>query len=158
MKKITLTCLTIAGFFAAQAQSYQRCGIYFDYDATGNRVKRYYDCKMFDPLNPYPDAGTTTPAPQANARMASTTQDANATDAAQVTIYPNPANDFVNIRLSEPAEHVHFHFYDAKGSVVQSGDISGLEHRCNLGAMASGIYHLNILYKGKPYSFKIIKQ
>ncbi|PZF74854.1 T9SS type A sorting domain-containing protein [Taibaiella soli] len=159
MKKIALLCIAIAGVITARAQifqtAYKRCGIYYDYDATGNRVKRYNDCQLFDPNNL---GGTTNPLPGGGAisRMAGTDNDDN-NDVSLITIYPNPANDFVNIRLSETAEHVHFHLYDGKGSIVQAGDISGQEYRCNLGALAPGLYHLNILYQGKPYSFKITK-
>jgi len=157
MKKITLTCIAVAGIFAAYAQTSQRCGIYYDYDATGNRVKRYYDCKLFDPANPYPD-GITNQQPQAGARMAGgSNEDASSTDASSIVVYPNPTHDALHIKFSEAAPHTHFHLYDGKGGIVQAGNISGQEYSCNLGALAPGLYHLHILYKGKPHSFKVTK-
>jgi len=157
MKKFTLTCVAVVSIFAAQAQTYQRCGIYYDYDAAGNRVKRYYDCKMFDPNNPYPDAGTNPPGGSSARMLGANEAAATQNNASLITIYPNPANDFVNIKLNEAAPHTHFHLYDGKGSIVLAGDISGQEYRCNLAAVAPGLYHLNILYKGKPYRFKLTK-
>ena len=155
MKKPFFLLLLLSCFSAGKAQVVTTCGIYFDYDNAGNRIKRYYDCKTFDPNAP-PE---TDPIGGETSRKVNSTSDQAVTDVLTqpVVVYPNPATEYFMVKFPEVAPNTHFHFYDAKGSIIASGDMNEQEYRCNVGSIAPGMYHLYVLYKGKQYSFKITK-
>jgi hypothetical protein len=119
------------------------CGIYFDYDAAGNRIKRYYDCKTIEP------------GPEEPIEISTFYPDISGSDG-YARIFPNPALSYVSISFSRPVEHVHFHLYDAKGSILQSGSITGSSYRIELSGYADGIYLIALKDGDKQYRFKIV--
>ena len=71
-------------------------------------------------------------------------------------IYPNPAKDELNIRLSSPSESGTYKMYDASGKLVKEGKLRG-EAKIRLDALVSGNYVLSVeLSSGKRHTEKII--
>ncbi len=165
MKKLFLIILCCtAGLFEAKAQigAQIQCGIYFDYDAAGNRIKRYYDCKDARTEPDYPPAaqGLTTD-PSNNQPSNRGTQNTPATDHvdgdSKVTLYPNPTQDQFYIKLPEVGTHTHFHLYDAKGAIISSGYIDGELYEGHIGNLPAGEYTVIVYYQERNVAFKVTK-
>ncbi|RYD53232.1 MAG: T9SS type A sorting domain-containing protein [Sphingobacteriales bacterium] len=157
-----LIALVVSQTATAQAV---RCGIWYEYDAVGNRVLRYYDCReeTNEPENP---SGRGMRRAASVASGPSKTADGLAKDvlnktpkAQAVTVYPNPTVEAFHIDLQwTPDQPLHFHWYDAQGRIVGSGTFSGPSYQGKMGAWTDGSYWLH-LYEGAQTigSWKIIK-
>lgn len=73
----------------------------------------------------------------------------------QMKIYPNPANDFVNIELGDSNEPVDFKFYDATGKTILINSIRENNYTINTSDLETGIYFLELSQKG---NFSITKK
>lgn len=128
----------------------QKCGIYFDYDAAGNRIKRYYDCKDIT-------GGTGNQGGSPNARIVNGDPGHQAKQAGEVTVSPNPTAGRFRIQLSED-KRTHFHLYDNKGAIISSGFIEGQSYHGDITNLASGVYVLVVYYHDLPYTFRIVRR
>jgi hypothetical protein len=171
MKKLLYTAAAALSLIGASAPGARAqiiitnplvCGIYFDYDASGNRIKRYYDCK--DPYSADPGGPTGPTGPISTRRrgtQGTVTMTRNAgvsKDGAQVEVQvaPNPTTGAFTITIPE-AIKTHFHLYDDKGKIISSGQIEGTQYHGNITALASGSYMVVVYFKDKAYSFKLIR-
>ncbi|MFC2099012.1 C25 family cysteine peptidase [Bacteroidota bacterium] len=75
---------------------------------------------------------------------------------AMVSVYPNPARDFIMIDLIEPEARVRL--CDLNGRVLEDLYIDGGSFRLELSQFPDGIYFLNISTGSGLESFKVIKQ
>lgn len=130
------------------------CGIYFDYDNAGNRIKRYYDCKAFEPTDPGTLPGDLPPVTGGKQAPGATTKAGQLQDDL-VRVYPNPAQTYVDITFSASVEHAHYHLYDIKGSLLGSGYIDGKTQRVPLSEYPDGTYMVAVKNEGRRYQFKI---
>jgi len=75
-------------------------------------------------------------------------------------IFPNPANDFVNIRFNENTENVNIELTNALGQVVYAEVIdntySGESTELNTSNLMPGIYFVKIASEGKLSTQKLI--
>lgn len=128
------------------------CGIYFDYDAAGNRIKRYYDCKTIlpDPMDPPPGGGVGKPAPPADSPGVALLQSGNA------RVFPNPTQSFVTIEFPQALTDAHYHVYDGKGSLISSGNFKGKSCKISLQGYADGTYLIAVKEMDKQYNFKVV--
>lgn len=129
------------------------CGTWYDYDAAGNRIKRYYDCKN---ISGTPDIQ--------NGLLKSLPRDSAVTpvrdnaDNNNVIVFPNPTTGAFHIRLTGAETPAHFHIYDTKGAIIISGQISNNLYKGCLAHMAAGSY-LVIVYRGyKAYQILVRKE
>lgn len=77
----------------------------------------------------------------------------------RVEAYPNPATDFVHIRLQEP-DYADFKFrlFDEQGRQVSSNKLEGIITEVSLKGKQAGVYFLVITKTNQEVSiFKIIK-
>jgi len=143
MKQLLLIILSIIAV-KTEAQSLQTCGIYYDYDQAGNRIKRYYACNTV----------------VRNMRTANPGNDSIQSELYKgydVKVFPNPVKDFFTIKLPGVKGSSHFHLYDTKGSIIVGKDITAEETQYNIVALATGTYHLSIKYNEKLYYFELLK-
>ena len=166
-------CCALSSLECYCQASQTTCGIWFEYDATGNRIKRYYDCKS----NQIPvDTGVASKATQGQAKQSQTNsrnvdqelpieidglQVAPVWDDVQntITFYPNPVADmyFLRVKLSKEVA-LHFHWYDSQGQIISSGSFSGSVYQGSAGNWADGIYWLWVFDKDKVVGkWKVIK-
>ncbi len=61
-----------------------------------------------------------------------------------VSVYPNPATDFIDVVLTNNLDNVTGVLYDAKGKIVQSWILSKGTNSLNIESLSSGIYILNL--------------
>ncbi|MEZ5016858.1 MAG: serine hydrolase [Flavipsychrobacter sp.] len=66
-----------------------------------------------------------------------------------ITVYPNPANDVLNIKLDYNGAAV-LQLYDVAGKQMQIQSISKGDNRISLSDLTNGTYFLNITDKGVP--------
>jgi len=77
-----------------------------------------------------------------------------------VTVYPNPASDYVTVRLADtPPEGTGYGLYDFSGQRLFGGDLSDHEKTLSFHTLDAGVYFLRI-YKDRQAAgtFKIVKQ
>lgn len=74
----------------------------------------------------------------------------------QLSVYPNPATDFVIVNLPDGYEEGMLSIYDLKGSLVMKQQIHQHSH-LSLTQISKGQYFLIIDSEGKRYSSKMIK-
>ncbi len=161
----TFLLLLAAAPLYAQGGSNKICGIYFDYDALGNRVKRSYDCRSADePIDPPTEAtntGTTTGGKPRKAPPRDSTQNPDgfwgATSQAPL-LFPNPTSGLFTLQLPSPPEKpLHFHWYNQSLQILGSGTISGPQYKGDISAWPDGVYLLQVYHGGGAYSFKVVK-
>ena len=177
MKKLLVAISCLFPTFAAQAQEKKlppidmsiKCGIWYDYDASGNRIKRYYDCKdpwimPYDPSNPDPGGPMTPSEPFVTTRGKDSIKNKgitlpveDAVNSKVVMVYPNPVIDQYNIRIPKAIGQTHFHIYDSKGAIITSGNIQGQAYQGRVGNLPSGNYMIVVYYNEKSYNFPITK-
>ncbi len=58
-----------------------------------------------------------------------------------ISVYPNPTKDFVNINISNP---VHFEVYSALGQRLLSGELTQSEKQIDFSNFAKGVYYLRV--------------
>lgn len=156
MKRFILCGILLSGGSALMAQSSGPiCGIYFDYDATGNRIKREHRCEV----HPDPNGPVSDPGGNPNARMPAP-QNSKGTEsiAASVTVYPNPTAGAYVIRLSKsPEKPVRYVWYDERGQRMATGVLTGQETSGNIGSWPDGAYIVQVHVPWGIQTFRIAK-
>jgi|GEM_PF-2237031 len=153
---ILLLISGIAGY--AQVST---CGIYYEYDAAGQRVKRYYQCKTRGdvlPENPGPpmaDGPIRTLGLDQNS-INSDKQTLDAKEALKITIYPNPASQYFKAAFSKPVSNGHYQFTSMIGVVLKSGKLNGIEHHQEVTGLSPGTYLLMLNIAEKRYSYRVV--
>ncbi|MCE7041736.1 T9SS type A sorting domain-containing protein [Dyadobacter sp. CY312] len=78
-------------------------------------------------------------------------------DQMTVTVGPNPAQDFVNIKFDSPKRR-NLVLFNMQGVSINSFQSGKAEENIDVSKLASGIYILQIEAQGRKNTFKIIKQ
>lgn len=79
----------------------------------------------------------------------------NETAATQLTVYPNPCGDELNIRSTE--EMSVYEIHGSNGMLLASGKLSGLEAKLTMQDFAAGVYYLSVYTTSGKTTQKIIK-
>ncbi|MCF8460079.1 MAG: T9SS type A sorting domain-containing protein [Flavobacteriales bacterium] len=77
---------------------------------------------------------------------------------AEVSLFPNPVQEVMNIGLSETLENAQIEVVTLTGKVVYSNNHSGDQIRINLAKLSAGLYILNIRSDKGYFTKPIIKQ
>ena len=77
-------------------------------------------------------------------------------DTTNVSVYPNPSSNLVNIKLSR-TENVHIQVLDLCGQVLENKMMNSNHYILNIENYEKGIYLINIDYNNKKITKKIIK-
>lgn len=159
----TLLFLLAAAPLYAQGGSNKICGIYFDHDAVGNRVKRSYDCRSMQQGPEDPPALTSTSGgfqPRLAPPHTPAPKNAGAdgsVDGAPV-LFPNPTSGLFTLQLPAPPETpLHFHWYNASLQILGSGTISAAAYKGDISAWPDGVYILHVYQAQNMHRFKVVK-
>jgi hypothetical protein len=71
-------------------------------------------------------------------------------------IYPNPARETMNLRLSENAGVATFAIYNQLGQIVRRGSFTGTESSVSLYGVNRGMYIVKVGVNGKSWNTKLI--
>ncbi len=133
MKQFLIALMCCLGIvYQAQAQS---SALTFEYDAAGNRVKR------FDP------PGKTEILPITTLSTAITTK-----------LFPNPTANYVTIQASAELIDGVLVVNDISGHTLTQQPFSGTENILNLSTLPTGIYFVRLTGKDYEQLWKVIKQ
>ena len=80
----------------------------------------------------------------------------NEADKTPFSIYPNPANDVVNIDLEENKEWDRLQLIDVSGKVVIDKNITSNSITLNTSELDRGVYFINLIGEQKKESKKLI--
>jgi hypothetical protein len=74
-----------------------------------------------------------------------------------IQIYPNPANDFINIKFENNARALA-QLLDATGRLVISQQLNDLNNSIPVSGLAAGVYQLQLTKDGVNYQQRIVVQ
>ncbi|MCE4566931.1 PKD domain-containing protein [Maribellus sp. CM-23] len=75
-----------------------------------------------------------------------------------ISVYPNPTEDNVNLRLTEVSENDSYAVYNSLGAKIMENQISSVFNVINLGNQPSGMYIITVRAKDHIYTSKIIRK
>jgi hypothetical protein len=75
-----------------------------------------------------------------------------------VNIYPNPANDFINVEVINGHRVGTIRIYNTVGALVKSIDMNGSEKEINISELPTGLYIISIEDAKEPLTKQFIKQ
>lgn len=78
------------------------------------------------------------------------------TDDPEVLIYPNPANDVLNIEILSPGKENNISIFNATGSLVFQSEIDNLQSKIEMSRFEAGLYFVIVGSDEKSVSRKII--
>jgi len=71
-----------------------------------------------------------------------------------ITVYPNPAKDFIYLRLPVGAE---FSIFNLIGNEVMHQQVSGTNERLNVSSLENGIYFIRVMKNEKTATVRLLK-
>lgn len=76
----------------------------------------------------------------------------------QLTAYPNPTTDVLNLRVDGDFQNVSYTLYNNVSSSLAKGNVNGNEAQIQMGSFVAGVYFLEVKADGKSVKrFKIVK-
>lgn len=146
-KSFVRTFLFAVTVFLNQMQpvcAQQQYMIYFDYDAQGNRIQRWWaeleQLKSVESL-PFAVSDSLSGMPVLHA-----------------TVYPNPTRGRLTVSLSEiPSEGVSYCLYDQRGHVLEQGKCYEAPMVLDMESYTDGLYFLLLSADRSSVSYKIVK-
>jgi Zn-dependent metalloprotease/chitodextrinase len=79
-------------------------------------------------------------------------------EATEVSVYPNPASSFVNVRINNGTKHGMISIFDVTGSLVKVVEIEGNEREINISELPAGLYIISIEDEKEPQTKQFIKR
>ncbi len=74
-----------------------------------------------------------------------------------ILVYPNPANNYVNISILKNTGSVHAELMDASGKTIMGANIDETSSKIDLSGLKNGVYFLKINSKEQSFTKKIVK-
>lgn len=131
--------------FSQLSVSATDCGLTYLYDNAGNRVARVWlNCQ--------------TTGKQDASEVAEVSQEANGESEEElvtkleITLFPNPTSDVVNLTFSAEVTNVRVVVTDNTGKVIKDDRHSGLSVPLNLQSLSSGLYYVSVFDDKKKLS------
>ena len=76
----------------------------------------------------------------------------------QLSAYPNPTSDVLNLKIDGDFGTVTYALYNNSSALVAKGTVSGSETQIQMGAFKPGVYFLDVKAEGKTVKrFKVVK-
>ena len=76
----------------------------------------------------------------------------------ELTIYPNPASDILNIEIPEMAQNANIYIYSANGSLIEQNTVSTDQLRIDISSIAAGLYNIKVISGSNVYNANFVKQ
>jgi len=73
-----------------------------------------------------------------------------------IQLFPNPANEMLNIHLDQPGQLL-VNIYDATGRRVSNSTFNTLQNVLSLSGLTAGVYTVELIKTGNRYQHKLIK-
>ncbi len=82
----------------------------------------------------------------------------NAIDDGMLTVYPNPANDYLNIEISDANNYCFVEISNIVGSVLKSSRLNNNQNIIDISDLSKGVYFVHVTIGESKITNKIIKQ
>ncbi|MDX2360902.1 MAG: T9SS type A sorting domain-containing protein [Crocinitomicaceae bacterium] len=154
MKKIYLTAIGLAMVTCAHAQSN---AVGSGGDASGTGGSASYSIGQIDNTN---QSGTSGSINEGVQQPYEFFEFVGLDEHSLITtsLFPNPTNDFIVLKLESMLSDLTYIMYDQKGSIVREASIIDTETQINVQELAPGDYHMVISQEAQQIeSIKIIK-
>ena len=134
----------VAFLFLVQHVQAQNFMFYFDYDANGNRIHRWW--------------AEVLPTKSREVLPFTISDSLQESALANTSVYPNPTRGSLTVSLAEmPAEGVQYHLYDQRGQILEQGKLYEATTLFDIGLRPDGIYFLLLIAERKSTTYKIVK-
>ncbi len=79
-------------------------------------------------------------------------------DNLHLSLYPNPVNDILTIKVDNTNEKVSYQLYDIKGELLRTKELISLETQIQTNSLAPSTYFLKVVNENETIkTFKVIK-
>ena len=75
----------------------------------------------------------------------------------QLTAFPNPTSDVLNLKIDGDFGTVTYALYNNSSALVTKGTANGSETQIQMGAYKPGVYFLEVKMDGKAKKFKVVR-
>lgn len=75
----------------------------------------------------------------------------------ELTVFPNPASDILNIEIPEMMKNASVYIYSANGSIVEQNIVSTSQLRIDISGFASGLYNIKVISGSYVYTANFVK-
>ena len=75
----------------------------------------------------------------------------------QLTAFPNPTSDVLNLKIDGDFGTVTYALYNNSSALVTKGTANGSETQIQMGAYKPGVYFLEVKMEGKAKKFKVVR-
>lgn len=155
MRKIYLTGILISASTLSYTQSNT---VASGGDASGSGGTLSYTIGQIDYNNQTSASGNTNQGVQQPFEFYKITSGINESSLADVSLYPNPTNEYIILKIDTSLDNLNYNLHDMTGRIVSKGIISSNETKIDARDYAPGQYQLTINQKEiELESFKIIK-
>lgn len=156
-KTITILAMLMLLQVSVSAQN-----IHFQYDASGNRVKRWISQPIAPPQNNPSANNNTAIADDVNSLISSNTSTSLSSQSeGDIKVFPNPVQDKLNVQFtgSADAEGCSLQIYDGAGKLFSREAELKNNNEINMQQAKTGTYFLIIINKeGKRMYWKLVKK
>lgn len=126
---------------SAQSLSYE-----YDYDLSGNRIRRSV-IRLSKEDTKFNEDTLTLPLLD------------DLSDGNQMKVFPNPTKGLIRFEIGQvDCPLGYYYLFDFKGTLVEEGICESKVFNLDLSGQPSGVYLIEIRYKNKVYISKIIKE
>ncbi|MCX6273415.1 MAG: T9SS type A sorting domain-containing protein, partial [Bacteroidetes bacterium] len=75
-----------------------------------------------------------------------------------ISLYPNPARDFITVTLKQPAQQIQIDLLNMQGQVISSENFSGIQRtNIEIGSLSAGVYTVKIRNGNDLQTLKFVK-
>lgn len=152
MRFLVLCMLLCIG--ANHGYSQSNPAIEFEYDANGNRIRRFLSVED-DPNGGGGGQRVAPPAPEQNQEELLQIQ-----SGFDVKVYPNPFEHLLQVQIAEDVDlnqNIEYVLTDQQGHLVLTGQLKQHFSTLHVGFLAKGVYTLSVYNGGYRKSFLITK-
>ena len=75
-----------------------------------------------------------------------------------ITLYPNPAGNYINVRIKKEILSCLFTLFDATGKVMYSKELMSNNNRINISHLSSGVYIATFVHGDNRAYIKFVKE
>ena len=131
---LSLGFVLSSGAIAQWQMPNKGCMVRYAYDEAGNRIRSYWYCWSGGP----PSSDDTKMQDSLEVNKPRILENAD------LSVFPTPTSDFLNIKLSEDVGLANYFAYDLKGVQVLTGQMAGTNASINVAGLQAGVYQLVI--------------
>ena len=154
--------ITILAIFILLQVSVSAQNIHFQYDASGNRVKRWISQPIAPPQNNPSANNNTVISDDVNSLISSNTSVSLSSQSdGDIKVFPNPVQDKLNVQFkgSADAEGCSLQIFDGVGKLFSREAELKNNNEINMQQAKTGTYFLIIINKeGKRMYWKLVKE